>query len=190
MYKRISISNVNINFPCQIVRPAQLSKFSKVNHQISSLFTIRTVCNSKTWSEFNDPWNEHRITIIIHDLPQKSNVCATRSSDRNGSLFSNNRFEKCRGKFRDSPIHGAFCAPRKWIKLEARPRRGSARNWSAIDKERSRMKSSIVWPEIYIRLLIYVEIYLFYFYFTYFLKRSKRVTFNALLLLLRLASPI
>lgn len=41
-------------------------------------------------------------------------------------------------------IHSAFCAPRKWIKLEARPRRGSARNWSAIDKERSRMKSSIV----------------------------------------------
>lgn len=75
-------------------------------------------------------------------------------------------------------IHSAFCAPRKWIKLEARPRRGSARNWSAIDKERSRMKSSIVWPEIYIRLLIYVEIYLFYFYFTYFLKRSKRGNCN------------
>lgn len=59
----------------------------------------------------------------------------------------------------------AFCAPRKWIKLEAR--RAGARNWSAIDKERGvepldeklypeekRPRIRRVWPEwiyMYIR---------------------------------------
>lgn len=73
---------------------------------------------------------------------------------------------------------------------EASERQRSKLEWDRQRKESDEKLYSLTRAVIYIRLLIYVEIYLFYFYFTYFLKRSKRVTFNALLLLLRLASPI
>lgn len=142
MYKRISISNVNINFPCQIVRPAQLSKFSKVNHQILSLFTIRTAIAIQKLDR-NSTILEMSIELqLLSTTFLKNPMCAQLEAQIGMDRCSRTIVSRNVGG--NFEIHSAFCAPRKWIKLEARPRRGSARNWSAIDKERSRMKSSIV----------------------------------------------
>lgn len=123
----------------------------------------------------NNLSNQHQITSTIFqifpfdwytiDPPSRIQCAQRRSLDRCSSraLVSRN-LGGGEGNFE---ILLAFCAPRKWIKLEAR--RAGARNWSAIDKERGvepldeklypeekRPRIRRVWPEWYTCIFVRV----------------------------------
>lgn len=121
----------------------------------------------------NNLSNQHQITSTIFqifpfdwytiDPPSRIQCAQRRSLDRCSSRAVVSR--NLGGGGGNFEILLAFCAPRKWIKLEAR--RAGARNWSAIDKERGvepldeklypeekRPRIRRVWPEwiyMYIR---------------------------------------
>lgn len=130
--------------------------------------------SGKTWSmKSNNLSNQHQITSTIFqifpfdwytiDPPSRIQCAQRRSLDRCSSQAVVSR--NLGGGGGNFEILLAFCAPRKWIKLEAR--RAGARNWSAIDKERGvepldeklypeekRPRIRRVWPEwiyMYIR---------------------------------------